>query len=246
MAPVLGSMSANSTAPEPRRTERLRAVRVYLIATFDGQPVAGILRAVEAAAAAGAGAVQVRAKHADTAARRALLAATRSVLPAGTLLLVNDDLDAVLDAGGAPLADGVHLGREDAAALAGRGPASPELVARGLAAARERLGDGRLLGTSTRCMAEVRAAAEAGADHAGFGAMAAGASKPAAVLADPAELQRAVAAFPGLPLFPIGGLHAGNLARLRAAGLRRAAIGAGILRAPDPAAATRACLAALA
>ncbi|HTE06436.1 MAG TPA: thiamine phosphate synthase, partial [Planctomycetota bacterium] len=182
----------------------------------------------------GAGAVQVRVKTAHgTALRRELLRRLRAALPPHALLLVNDDIEAVHDERGAPLADGLHLGREDAAA------------AGGLARARERLGPAMLLGTSTRTLKEVRAARAAGADHAGFGAMAATTTKADTSPADPAELARALRALPDFPLFPIGGLGPATLALVRAAGGRRAAVGSAILQAQDPAAAARACLAAL-
>lgn len=178
------------------------------------------------------GAVQLRCKHATTEALREMLGLARRLLPADTLLLVNDDLDALWHEDGTPLADGVHLGREDAAAL-------------GLAGARERLGPELLLGTSTRTLAEVEAARTAGADHVGFGAMAPSRSKRDTTTADPAELARCLAAHPDFPIFPIGGLGPDNMDLVCRAGGRRAAIGAAILNSPDPVAATRACLDAL-
>lgn len=244
------------------RHARLDEARLYLVATLpatthaSSTALAGWLARVERAAAAGAGLVQLRAKHATTSARRALLAELRPRLPADVLLLVDDDLDAVFDLEGRPLADGVHLGREDAAALAPISasiPASPAApgaaalrVVQGLAQARRRLGPELLLGTSARTLAEVSAAREAGADHVGFGAMSDSSSKLDTVRADPAELRRGFAALPGFPIFPIGGLHPGNLALVREAGGRRAALGGAIMQADDPAAVVQECLRQLA
>jgi thiamine-phosphate pyrophosphorylase len=233
----------------PSRAARLAASPLYLVATL---PEAGAsttsawLHRIAEAAAAGAGLVQLRAKDASTAARRELLAQLRSRLPADALLLVNDDLEAVLDTAGRPLADGVHLGREDAAALAGDS-AAPGLacIAEGLRRARQRLGDELLLGTSARTQVEVAAAIEAGADYVGFGAMADSRSKRDTVRADPAELRRCVTAFPAFPIFPIGGLDLRQLDALVALGCRRAAIGSAILDADDPAAVAAACKARL-
>jgi thiamine-phosphate pyrophosphorylase len=242
------------TAPQPDRLARLRAARLYLIATLHWPPgpdaasdraAEALLDRVVAAAEAGAGLVQLRLKPgpesgagaagpALTSARRAWLARARARLPPGTLLIVNDDLDAVLDARGASLADGVHLGRQDAAALPG-----------GLRGARERLGPGLLLGTSTRTLEEVRAARATGADHAGFGAFAPTPTKRDTAPADPAELARTLAALPDFPVFAIGGLGPDTLDLVLAAGCRRAAVGSAILDAPDPAAAARALLARL-
>jgi thiamine-phosphate pyrophosphorylase len=241
--PQATRMSAISTAVDGSLQDRLGGVRLYLIASFDGRPTAEVLRAAGLAGAAGAGAVQVRLKAGDSAARRALLVAARDVLPPGTLLLVNDDLDAVFDTGGEPLADGVHLGREDAAALAGRGGPAGTVV--GLALARARLGPGLLLGTSTRNRDELGAALAAGADHAGFGAMGRSATKRDTSPAEPTELRACVEAHPEVPLFAIGGLEPATLHDVTSAGCRRVAVGSAILDASDPAAATAAVLAAL-
>ncbi|MHC4844682.1 MAG: thiamine phosphate synthase [Planctomycetota bacterium] len=230
------------------RHARLARTRVYLVASFPveraGPALAAVAAAARATSGAGAdvtspgsgrpvvGAVQLRCKDAPTETQRALLLRARQLLPPDTLLLVNDDLDAVFDAIDEPLADGVHLGREDAAAI-------------GLAAARERLGPDLLLGTSTRTLAEIDAALAAGADHVGFGAMAPSTTKTNTSPADPAELARCLAAHPDLPIFPIGGLGPDTLHLVTAAGGRRAAIGAAIQDASDPAAASLACLNAL-
>ncbi|HEX5011731.1 MAG TPA: thiamine phosphate synthase [Planctomycetota bacterium] len=232
------------------RRERLAAAPIYLVATFPLPDIGETLGRVAAAAAAlqadaGAVAVQLRLKEAATEARRALLARARSELPSGTLLLVNDDLEAVFGPTGELLADGVHLGREDAAALSPRGVDATARTAAGLATARARLGRELLLGTSTRTLAELRTVLAAGADHAGFGAIAASVTKQDTRPAHLVELVRCLEEFPRVPIFPLGGLTPENLGRVAAAGARRAAVGAGILGARDPAAAARACLRAL-
>jgi thiamine-phosphate pyrophosphorylase len=240
------------TAPTPAtgtRLERLGAAPIYLIATFARADDDDVLERVTDAATAllseaGAAAVQLRLKSADSEARRKLLVRARRALPAATLLLVNDDLDAVF-AGRETLADGVHLGRQDAAALAPGQVGAGARLAAGLSAARARLGPDLLLGTSTRTLEELRVAVAAGADHAGFGAIGASSTKADTQRADLGELSRCLAEFPRLPLFPLGGLSAENLGRVAAAGARRAAVGAGILAARDPAQAARACVAAL-
>ncbi|MGQ0552823.1 MAG: thiamine phosphate synthase [Planctomycetota bacterium] len=181
--------------------------------------------------------------------RRALLRELRAALPADALLIVNDDLEAVFDEHGRPLADGVHLGREDAAALASleSGGAEVEACRQGLAIARSRLGPELLLGTSTRTLEEVLAAREAGCDYVGFGAMAPTGTKSDTTLASADELRRCLAAVPdaALPIFPIGGLGPHNLDLVLSAGCRRAAIGSAILNAADPSAVTREILSRL-
>jgi thiamine-phosphate pyrophosphorylase len=231
-----GSGSADAGPPPGPESPFRRAALPDVLAHPEDLPLDSVRWTwrVADAVRGGAGAVQVRVKAAHgTALRRELLRRLRAALGPGVLLLVNDDLDALVDERGAPLADGVHLGREDAAAHGG------------LARVRQRLGPALLLGTSTRTLDEVLAARAAGADHAGFGALSGSSTKSDTTLADPAELARALAACPGFPIFPIGGLSPATLATVRSAGARRAAIGSAILDAKDPAAAARACLAAL-
>jgi len=240
------------------RRERLAATPLYLVASLPVDAGDALLaRVAEAAhalqAAAGAVAVQLRVKDGGSEQRRELLRRARGRLPDAALLLVNDDLQAARAADGSVLADGVHLGREDAAALAEALAAGPEgdvrdprqAVAEGLRAARAVLGTDLLLGTSVRTQAELADALAAGADHVGFGAIAASTSKADTRPADVDELRRCLAAHPHVPVFPIGGLSPGNLPLVAAAGARRAAVGAAILQAPDPAAAALACLRAL-
>jgi thiamine-phosphate pyrophosphorylase len=180
--------------------------------------------------------VQLRLKHASTADRRVWLGRCREAIaraesdPGSCLLLVNDDPDAAFASDGTPLADGVHLGREDATA------------AGGLSAAREQLGSDLLLGTSTRTRAEVAAARDGGCDYVGFGAMATSPTKFDSERADPQELRACMAANDPFPIFAIGGLGPRNVGRLVALGCRRVAVGSAILDANDPAASTAQCL----
>ena len=68
-------------------------------------------------------------------------------------------------------------------------------------------------------------------------------TKSGTTRAEPAELLACAAAFPALPIFPIGGLHAANLHLIAELPTRRAALGSALLDADDPAASTRAALA---
>jgi thiamine monophosphate synthase len=92
---------------------------------------------------------------------------------------------------------------------------------------------------------ELGAALAAGADHVGFGAVAASTTKSDTSPADPRELRVCMDTFPGVPIFPIGGLGPETLGLVTRVGCRRAAVGSAILQAPDPAAAAAALLAAL-
>ncbi len=162
--------------------------------------------------------IQYRAKAGvDRALVRDLAGRARA---AGARLIVNDDLEAALEA------DGWHAGQED-------------LFERDAAALRRRL-DGRIFGISCATVAEARAAEAAGADYIGVGPFAATASKgDAGPPIGPAGI-RTVAAGSRLPVIAIGGIDAGNLAEVVAAGASMAAVISAIGLAPDPEAATAA------
>lgn len=170
------------------------------------------LTLLPALAEAGVDGFQVRDKSLPTG---ALVALTRSVLAAvrayGATVVVNDRLDVALAAG----ADGVHLGTSDLAVADAR-----------------RLAPGLLVGATCRSRAEVVAAAEAGADYAGFGPVLATSSK--AGLPTPLGFAAVTAAAGVLPLVAIGGLGTDSAAHARAAGAYGVAVIGAIWRQPDP------------
>ena len=141
------------------------------------------------------------------------------------LVLVNDRVD-VAAALAAEGCDGVHVGADDCA------PAH----------ARSVLGEAALIGLSTHSAGEVASADDGLLDYLGFGPVNATSTKgydrglgpEAAWVADQAS---------ALPLFPIGGIDLTNVGELAQIG--RAAVGAGITAASDPAAAAQALRAAL-
>jgi thiamine-phosphate pyrophosphorylase len=164
--------------------------------------------------AGGARVVQLRMKR--TPAREALAAAREVVAAcrsAGAVCLVNDRVDLALLAG----ADGVHVGDEDL---------PPE-------AARELLGEGRLVGVTVRDLAGARAAREAGADYVGLGPVFATTTKqvPAPVLG--LERFAAVVRDSPLPVVGIGGVRGENLAALAATGAHGGAVASEALLAED-------------
>jgi thiamine-phosphate pyrophosphorylase len=223
--------------------DRLAQQRIYLIATPteaartpttpDGVAWLG---QIEKVIRSGVLLIQLRQKDGNTESRRAWLNALRPLLSPEGLLIVNDDLDALRDKSGQPLADGVHIGRKDARAL-GEGD-----LLRGLQNVRQELGSEALLGSSTRTVEEVRTAVEGGVDHVGFGAIARSPTKAGAIRADLAEFVRCTQAFPALPIFPIGGLNTDNLHLISNVLTRRAAMGSALLDAGDPEAAAQAAI----
>lgn len=160
-----------------------------------------LLPAAQAAIAGGARGLQYRAKPrpdrpppttTHVGELRALCRRHRVVF------IVNDDIELARSVD----ADGVHLGRDDAAV--------PQ--------ARRRLGDTAIIGVS--CYNELTRARQAqgeGADYVAFGSFYPSATKPAAVCAPLSLLVEAKAAL-ALPLVAIGGITPENGAALVAAG----------------------------
>jgi len=193
--------------------------RLYLVVT-PSLCAGGVLATVEAALDGGVDAVQLRDKDCsdDDFLRmaRALVALCRE---RGVPCILNDR-DWLLEASGAA---GVHLGEDDT---------SPEGF-------RARFGDGPLLGISTHDRAEVAAAAGRGASNVGLGPMFATGTKDLVRTPRGAALVRETLGATTLPVFPIGGIHAGNAPELIAAGATRLAVSSAICAAPDPSEAAR-------
>jgi thiamine-phosphate pyrophosphorylase len=171
--------------------------------------------------------VQVRVKEPDRtdgpSPARALLEWTERVLAAlpkeRPLVIVNDrpDVARALRALGC---DGVHVGQDDAA---------PRAV-------RAFLGSELLIGLSTHDARQVAAAQDEPVDYLGFGPVFPSATKGYEQGRGP-EYAWAAAEASALPVFAIGGIDVTNAQELDNVG--RAAVGAAIFAASDPAAAAR-------
>lgn len=182
-----------------------------------GRPLADV---VHAALDGGVDAVQLREKDLLGAELLHLATVLRQLTARyGALLLVNDRIDVAL----AAAADGVHLPRDGFP----------------ITAARELLGAGHLIAVSTHTPGEVAAAAADGADFVVFGPVYATASKAAfGAPRGTEDLARASAASP-IPVLAIGGITAGRIAAVRAAGASGVAVVSAIMAADDPASAAR-------
>ena len=146
--------------------------------------------------------VQVRAKGGIDAAT--LLGIVNRVRDAGGIALLNDDVSL------ARLADGVHLGQEDAAAF-------------DLRQIRVALGD-RIIGLSCGTPQEARAADPALVDYLGVGPVFATGSKGDAGLPIGVSGVRAVVEASALPCAAIGGITLATLRRVRESGAAMAAV----------------------
>jgi thiamine-phosphate pyrophosphorylase len=190
-------------------------LRLIVVTDPDLARPRSVVDIVTAALAAGAPAVQLRAKAASA---RELLELGRAVLPAarerGALLFVNDRLDVALALG----ADGVHLGEDDVP----------------VGAARHAAPDGFLVGASADDPEVARRLVDDGADYIGCGTVYATATKPDAGEVIGLEGLDRVARAVDVPVVGIGGItveRAQEVAtRTRAAGV--AVVGA-VMRAAD-------------
>ena len=144
---------------------------------------------------------------------------------AGVTFVMNDRVDLAV----ALQADGVHLGQDDL----------PPHLARPL------LRPGMLLGVSTHSVEQARRAQAAGADYVAVGAMFPTSTKPDFELVGPA-LVRAVRQEVRVPLVGIGGITPDNVGQVISAGADGVAVISAVCAAPDPAAAARKFLGAIA
>ena len=196
----------------PRR-DRLERARLYLVC--DALPDAFL----DAALRGGTDVVQLRAKAAG---EEELLAASARFAAAcarhGALFIINDRPELVSAAG----ADGVHLGQDDMP----------------VAAARELLGAEPIIGLSTHTPAQVERAGELGVDYIGVGPVHATPTTPGRPAVGPALVGYA-AAHARIPWFAIGGIDAGNLGAVIAAGARRIAAVRALTESGEPERAAR-------
>jgi thiamine-phosphate pyrophosphorylase len=193
---------------------------LYLIADTGWLAAGRLVPAVAAALQGGGVLVQYRNKEPPGAERRTELHALAALCRTRRIpLIVNDDLDLAREIG----ADGVHLGRDDAAVATARGA----------------LGDRMIVGASCYNRLDLaQAAARDGADYVAFGSFFPSPTKPDAVRADPDLLRRARAML-DVPLAAIGGITPANGADLLAAGADLLAVASGVFAAADPETAAR-------
>jgi thiamine-phosphate pyrophosphorylase len=175
---------------------------------------------VASAIRGGASIVQYRDKTNDVPKRLREASAIRKLCAEkGVLFIVNDDVDlaATVDA------DGVHVGRQDAACTS----------------ARERLGEDAIIGVSCyNDYARAEAAAGAGASYIAFGAFFGSPTKPDAPRATTDLIVRAKEAL-SLPVVAIGGITPQNGASLVTAGADMLAVITAVFSQPDIAGASR-------
>lgn len=168
---------------------------LYAITDAGLTPGGRLLDAVRAAIDGGAAVVQYRNKLADAATRlREAEAINLLCRDAGTLFLVNDDMQLALAAG----AHGVHLGQRDGA----------------IDDARALLGKNAVIGQTCHASLELALSAQAaGADYVALGRFFPSRTKPDATPADLALLPDARAVL-DIPIVAIGGITVDNAPEL--------------------------------
>ncbi|MGH2762264.1 MAG: thiamine phosphate synthase [Thermoleophilaceae bacterium] len=192
--------------------ERLRRARLYLIAEAAAESI------VAAALRGGVDMVQLRDKRAGDDELLAAAARFRA-LCAGhdALFWLNDRPDLALEAG----ADGVHVGQDDIP----------------VAEVREQVGRRLLIGLSTHSPAQFDAALGSAADQLSVGPIWETPTKEGRPAAGLGYVRHAAAQGGERPWFAIGGIHAGNVGEVVAAGARRIVVVRAIGDAADPEAA---------
>lgn len=184
------------------------------------------LVAVDAALAAGAPIIQVRAKALGD---RLLFAFAEAVVTrcrvAGATSLIDDRVDIALATG----ADGVHLGDDDLPVDVARRLLHPDAV----------------IGATARDVDAARARVAEGADYLGVGPTYATTTKVGLPPALGPEAVGAVAAAVPVPVFAIAGITLERVPEILAAGVHGIAVVGAVTRAGDPGAATAALLAAI-
>lgn len=176
--------------------------------------------AVGQAVKGGASIIQLREKNKS---ENEIAVIARELLPVcheyGVPLIVNDSVKAAADSG----ADGVHLGLDDG----------------DISAARRVLGKNAVIGATAHNLLEAQAAADAGANYLGCGAVFATSTKDNTVPLSIGEL-RLICLSMDIPVVAIGGINAGNAMRLKGTGISGIAVVSAVFAKKDISAAAAA------
>lgn len=201
---------------------RLTYSGLHVLADDDERWKLDPLSQARAACAGGAHVIQLRVKHAgDAQALEWALAIRELTRDCGAAFVVNDRFDLALASG----ADAVHLGQSDLPP-----DRIPELARKQLA-----------VGYSTHTEEQAEAARRLPLDYVAFGPVFGTRSKESEYDVRGLDaLKRVAKCVAPRPLVAIGGIHAGNLPDVLAAGAAGAAVISAVADASDPVAATRA------
>jgi thiamine-phosphate pyrophosphorylase len=191
-----------------------------LVADVESARGRNIIQIIRQAAAGGATLVQLRAKKLSASAFLDLGRQAASVLREKKIpLVINDRPDIALACGAA----GVHLGQEDLP----------------VAAARQILGKGKLIGRSIASLREARKAEKEGADYVGLGPVFPTPTKDTPLAPLGLEGVGKICRHLSIPVLAIGGITRDNARQVIRAGADGIAVVSAILGAPNIFEATR-------
>lgn len=192
-------------------------LKLYAITDRRGEAPDAFLKKAEEALRGGVTCLQLREKGLSLAEYTALAKEVAALCRRyGVPLIINDNYKAALASGAA----GVHVGAEDTPIEEIRRLAGPDFI----------------IGATAKTPAQARAAAAAGADYMGVGAVFASPTKQNAIRITGDELRAICEAAP-LPAVAIGGITEANAPSLKGTGIRGIAVVSAIFSAADPAAA---------
>ena len=195
------------------RVERFARSRLYPVISSEFCAGRSPVAVFAAAAAGGAGVIQIREKHMGRAELCELVRSCRPVADRfGVLLIVDDHADVALEAG----ADGVHVGQDDMS-VAEVKRISPDLM----------------VGKSTHNLEELLAAQEEGTDYLNIGPIFPTNTKSVSYPAVGTELLKKLIPQVKIPFSVMGGIKARHIPELLAAGARRIAMVTEVTQAPD-------------
>jgi len=187
---------------------------LYVITENISELGRGHLDVAKAAVAAGASAVQLRAKGNSS---REVVSIARSIMVLKKdydfLFFINDRLDVAL----AVRADGVHLGQSDISITDARRIAPPEM----------------LIGVSATNYDEALKAEREGADYLGVGPIFPTPSKSDAAPPIGAEVLKYICSSVKIPVIAIGGIRGDNMDSIIEAGAAGVAVISAVTRAPN-------------
>lgn len=190
-----------------------RTIKGLYAITPDAPQLDGLLTKVEACLLGGARVMQYRNKTPAAPHRQIATALASLCRQHSAVLIVNDDVELAL----AVDAHGVHLGRDDG----------------DIAAARQKLGSGRLIGVSCYdSLQRALDAQQAGADYVAFGSMFASPTKPHAPHA-PLSLLGDARKHLHIPIVAIGGITLQNAPQAIQVGADAIAVISAVFDAPD-------------
>lgn len=188
--------------------------RIYFITDSSAYSEQEFLDRVRAALAGGVTIMQLREKERTTREYISLAQKVHALAQQfGVPLIIDDRVDVAL----AAKAEGVHLGQSDMP----------------INSAREILGDGFIIGATTKTAEQALEAYEQGADYLGVGAIYPTTTKVKTVLTSTETLDAICKAVP-IPVNAIGGLNKDNIDVLKGIGIKGICAVSAIMKADDP------------